>query len=145
MLSRNSFIAPSCILTLGLITISGVAGATVHRGAHRNTPGVHSHAAPQPWYHTRRDVARRTGYGAPVPSTAYRSPGYVFVPGRGILGEDCDMPTSTCRDEPRDGNKFRGTEPTITLLFRAKASCESRRRQKTRYFLSKSLLLSKSA
>jgi len=29
-------------------------------------------------------------------------PGYVFVPGRGILGKDCAMPTSTCANEYRD-------------------------------------------
>jgi hypothetical protein len=32
----------------------------------------------------------------------YAAPGYVFVPGRGILGEDCNMPTSTCPNEMRD-------------------------------------------
>jgi hypothetical protein len=103
MFSRNCSIAPAFILMLGLITISGVSGGTVHRGAHRNAPGAHSHATPQPRYHSRRDVARRAGYAAPVPSAAYLGPGYVFVPGRGILGEDCDMPTSTCPNELRDG------------------------------------------
>jgi hypothetical protein len=29
-------------------------------------------------------------------------PGYVFVPGRGILGESCDLPTSACSNEYRD-------------------------------------------
>ena len=29
-------------------------------------------------------------------------PGYVFVPGHGILGEACNMPTSTCANEYRD-------------------------------------------
>ena len=29
-------------------------------------------------------------------------PGYVFVPGHGILDEDCNMPTSTCPNEYRD-------------------------------------------
>ncbi len=28
--------------------------------------------------------------------------GYVFVPGRGILGESCNLPTSTCSNEYRD-------------------------------------------
>ena len=102
MLSRNSSIAPALILMLGLITINTVASATVHKGTHRNAPGAHSHATPPAWYHTPRDVGRRAGYASRVPSAAFLGPGYVFVPGRGILGEDCDMPTSTCPNELRD-------------------------------------------
>jgi hypothetical protein len=45
MLSRNSSIAPGPILMLGLIMISGVAGAAVRQGAH--APGGHSDATPQ--------------------------------------------------------------------------------------------------
>jgi hypothetical protein len=93
MLSRNSFIAPSFILMLGLITISGVAGATVNRGAHRNAPGAHSHAAPQPWYQTRRDVARRTGDGAPV----------LLATCLFLVVICLEKIVSTCRDELRDG------------------------------------------
>jgi hypothetical protein len=33
---------------------------------------------------------------------AITMPGYVFVPGRGILGESCDLPTSSCCNEYRD-------------------------------------------
>jgi hypothetical protein len=33
---------------------------------------------------------------------AITMPGYVFVPGRGILGESCDLPTSACSNEYRD-------------------------------------------
>jgi hypothetical protein len=29
-------------------------------------------------------------------------PGYVFVPGHGILDETCNLPTSTCTNEYRD-------------------------------------------
>jgi hypothetical protein len=32
----------------------------------------------------------------------YAGPGYIFVPGKGILGESCNMPTSTCPNELRD-------------------------------------------
>jgi hypothetical protein len=104
MLSRNtSATAPALILTLGLITTSAVAGTSLHEGRHRNTPRAHAHAMLQPLHqNTRRDVARRAGHAAPVPSATYLGPGYVFVPGRGILGEDCNMPTSTCPNELRD-------------------------------------------
>jgi hypothetical protein len=37
-----------------------------------------------------------------VPPNAMRGPGYTFVPGVGILGESCDLPTSACTNEYRD-------------------------------------------
>jgi hypothetical protein len=37
-----------------------------------------------------------------VPANAMRGPGYTFVPGVGILGESCDLPTSACTNEYRD-------------------------------------------
>ena len=37
-----------------------------------------------------------------VPASAIRGPGYTFVPGVGILGESCNLPTSACSNEYRD-------------------------------------------
>jgi hypothetical protein len=37
-----------------------------------------------------------------VPPNAIRMPGYTFVPGHGILGASCDLPTSACTNEYRD-------------------------------------------
>ena len=37
-----------------------------------------------------------------VPPNAIGGPGYTFVPGVGILGESCDLPTSACTNEYRD-------------------------------------------
>lgn len=37
-----------------------------------------------------------------VPPNAIRMPGYTFVPGVGILGESCDLPTSACSNRYRD-------------------------------------------
>jgi hypothetical protein len=42
------------------------------------------------------------GFLAHVPPNAIRMPGYTFVPGVGILGESCDLPTSACSNEYRD-------------------------------------------
>jgi hypothetical protein len=42
------------------------------------------------------------GFLRRVPPNAIRGPGYTFVPGVGILGESCDMPTSACSNEYRD-------------------------------------------
>ena len=37
-----------------------------------------------------------------APPNAVRMPGYTFVPGVGILGESCDLPTSACSNAYRD-------------------------------------------
>jgi hypothetical protein len=42
------------------------------------------------------------GFLRSVPPNAIRMPGYTFVPGAGILGESCDLPTSACTNEYRD-------------------------------------------
>jgi hypothetical protein len=42
------------------------------------------------------------GFLTHVPPNAIRMPGYIFVPGVGILGESCDLPTSACPNEYRD-------------------------------------------
>ncbi len=42
------------------------------------------------------------GFLRSVPPNATRTPGYTFVPGVGILGESCDLPTSACPNEYRD-------------------------------------------
>jgi hypothetical protein len=42
------------------------------------------------------------GFLRHVPGNAISGPGYTFVPGVGILGESCDLPTSACTNEYRD-------------------------------------------
>ena len=42
------------------------------------------------------------GFLSHVPPNAIRMPGYTFVPGVGILGESCDLPTSACPNQYRD-------------------------------------------
>jgi len=42
------------------------------------------------------------GFLRRVPPNAIVGPGYTFVPGVGILGESCDLPTSACTNEYRD-------------------------------------------
>ncbi len=42
------------------------------------------------------------GFLRHVPANAIRGPGYTFVPGVGILGKSCDLPTSACTNEYRD-------------------------------------------
>jgi hypothetical protein len=42
------------------------------------------------------------GFLRHVPPNAIVGPGYIFVPGVGILGASCDLPTSACTNEYRD-------------------------------------------
>ena len=42
------------------------------------------------------------GFLKHIPPNAIRMPGYIFVPGVGILGESCDLPTSACSNRYRD-------------------------------------------
>jgi len=59
--------------------------------AHRK----HHHDARDGFGYSREEYARGTA--------GYRGPyGYVFVPGHGILGEACNLPTSTCENQYRD-------------------------------------------
>jgi hypothetical protein len=61
-------------------------------------------------YHRGRQFAHpvtlpygpENGFLAHVPPNAIRMPGYTFVPGVGILGESCDLPTSACDNRYRD-------------------------------------------
>ena len=59
----------------------------------RTLPVVHRNAMPA------YDYGRLTEYDYNHPRPV---PGYVFVPGKGVLGESCNMPTSTCTNEYRD-------------------------------------------
>jgi hypothetical protein len=62
-----------------------------HDGIYRRQP--HAPALPHgPEY----------GFLKRIPPNAIRMPGYIFVPGVGILGESCDLPTSACSNRYRD-------------------------------------------
>jgi hypothetical protein len=98
-LKNASTVVPVLILTLGFLTTSAVASTAGHDGRQRHARRAHPMVR-QMDRHARHDAAPHAGYAAGA-----RSPsdfGYVFVPGRGILGEDCNMPTSTCPNEMRD-------------------------------------------
>ena len=71
--------------------------ATPHHKHVRVTPHLHAH----PIHHLVRANGPANGYGQTSPGAPFR-PGYVFLPGKGIVGESCDMPTSTCPDTERD-------------------------------------------
>jgi hypothetical protein len=95
--------AAAIIVAVGVTTTGAIAGSSAdNRKIRLARPAAHSVV------HDRRHLARRAfasrelvrgfGYAAP----AYRWPGYVCVPGKGILDEACNLPTSACPNEMRD-------------------------------------------
>ena len=81
---------------LAISFASPVAAASLkhaHRTIHQ---GVKATAG------ARLPYAPEYGFLSHIPSNAIRMPGYTFVPGVGILGESCDLPTSACPNEYRD-------------------------------------------
>ena len=89
-----------------LLALSGAvspAVATEDHAAHH----AHAVAAAHPRYFGSYRPLRGyyTQHGQYVPGAGDRliyGPGYVYVPGRGILDEACNLPSSTCPNEYRD-------------------------------------------
>ena len=99
-----SVVAISLMAAATLVGTDSVAAANVRHVRH-------AYAGPHYYYGASR---ARVAHGAAlpygpeygflrhVPPNAIRGPGYTFVPGVGILGESCDLPTSACTNEYRD-------------------------------------------
>ena len=92
------------LLSLGSTAATAANGdkfAKPHR-AHRGSALYTTHR----WAGKRQAEALPYGpeYGflSHVPANAIRMPGYIFVPGAGILGASCDLPTSACSNQYRD-------------------------------------------
>jgi hypothetical protein len=105
-----SAVSASCLL-VALAMSLGSPVATAANGD-RCTEPRHVVRHPRPLYATYgwprgaspATLPQRPEYGFldRVPPNAVRMPGYTFVPGVGILGESCDLPTSACSNEYRD-------------------------------------------
>jgi hypothetical protein len=101
---------------IDLLAVSLIAAATVSVGTHvaaaanvrhtRHTYPSHAHANHHhgPWYARGATLPYGPEYGflRKLPPNAIVGPGYTFVPGVGILGASCDLPTSACTNEYRD-------------------------------------------
>lgn len=80
----------------------GAAAASRHRH-HRTGAAPRAHHGYVVNRGYRFDPQNPEGYGyVNIPPNAIVGPGYVFVPGVGILGKSCDMPTSACPNAYRD-------------------------------------------
>jgi hypothetical protein len=106
--------SPAAGAALALATLAVSLGTqSAGAGYKRTAPVAHSltHSPGHRYaiYRTPRSAQPQTlpygpeyGFLTHVPPNAIRMPGYIFVPGVGILGESCDLPTSACTNEYRD-------------------------------------------
>ena len=100
--------------SVGLLPVSLIAAAALSIGAQSaGAADAHRHlrhAYPHPSHHkawlarggATLPYAPEYGFLRHVPPNAIGGPGYTFVPGVGILGESCDLPSSACTNEYRD-------------------------------------------
>lgn len=100
-------LAPALVLTLGFGSNTTFADPPGHHGRNHvaGQTAIHARFAAKHRHLVRHDLGPHRPYAGrayPAVPPGYAGPGYVFVPGQGILGEDCDMPTSTCPNEQRD-------------------------------------------
>ena len=104
---NKSSLTVSCAFRAGLFTALAVlVGAQSASAAAVDKGSVHHGYATHHWPHSTQSATLPYGpeYGflTHIPPNAIRMPGYTFVPGVGILGESCDLPTSACPNEYRD-------------------------------------------
>jgi hypothetical protein len=101
----SSFVFAAIVVAFG--AQSALAGDHATRGhpAWRGSSFHHLYMSYRsPLYAPSRTLPDAPEYGflGHVPANAITGPGYTFVPGVGILGESCDLPTSACTNEYRD-------------------------------------------
>ena len=102
------------LLAVTLIAVASIgaqsaAAANVRHARHAYVSHAyarHAYASYRhgPWYARGATLPYGPEYGflRKLPPNAIVGPGYTFVPGVGILGASCDLPTSACTNEYRD-------------------------------------------
>jgi len=100
------------IATLATVSLAVVIGSTSATAAGNGKPNyeksrrVHhaypTHRGPQVAHAATLPYGPEYGFLSRIPPNAIRMPGYTYVPGVGILGESCDLPSSACPNEYRD-------------------------------------------
>jgi hypothetical protein len=106
IMSSKTLSALSVCFVIGALAVFAGASANAapnneSTGAAVAPPHVRHAYAPRHWWRFSGPTPRTYGY-VNVPPGAIVGPGYVFVPGRGILDEACNLPTSTCPNTMRD-------------------------------------------
>ncbi len=98
--ARNIAIAASAVALI----------IAVSNGTSYSWPRSKHYALSSHWRYARPGIVHRAPayatYGGPAyygpPAYAYRGPGYIYAPRRGIVDEACNLPTSACPNEMRD-------------------------------------------
>jgi hypothetical protein len=97
-----SYLAASCLLVAIAVTVAASGAAAASPGKDKHLTAA-KHRGPYATIVMHRARGVRGGREYPnIPPNAIRMPGYIFVPGVGILDESCDLPTSSCPNEYRD-------------------------------------------
>lgn len=114
MFAKISSSKTRCALAAALATVSlavaiGSTGAMAASAGKPNDVKAHRVHHLYPTYRGPRVAPAATlpygpeyGFLTHIPPNAVRMPGYTYVPGVGILGESCDLPSSACPNEYRD-------------------------------------------
>jgi len=89
--------ATAIFLSFGFAVIDS-ASAFALDGPSRTRHAIHLHLAGK-----RVGDRLAPGYAGPVPSAASGA-AWQFTPGRGIIDEPCDLPTSGCSNDERISN-----------------------------------------
>jgi hypothetical protein len=99
--ARLRIVAACAVAALTVALATNVASAASSGKKDATIKAHHAHHAYV--VHRWRYARPRPPYGyAKYPPGAIVEPGYVFLPGAGILDEACDLPTSACPNEYRD-------------------------------------------
>jgi len=104
--------APAVVAALGFMTTGTMAGSSDHNAKPQPASSA-AHSRVQHHRHLARhefvpsfSYSAHSAVGSIAPDyrgPAYvQMPGYIYVPGKGILDEACNLPTSTCPNEMRD-------------------------------------------
>jgi hypothetical protein len=113
-MTRSILLATAAAMTVGLLANQAVAhppaGDAKIPAAHRQMPSAaHQHNRIAHYRATARRLVRGAAahgapsfYAAPPRGPVYRWPTNTYLPGRGIVDEACNLPTSACPNELRD-------------------------------------------
>ena len=101
-----ALLARPLILALGLGTMPPAFAHNAHI-SRLDQASMRAHAVMPASYRHHAGGRRLAapGYAGPVPAAAtYAGPQPYFVPGRGIVGASCDLPSSGCPNDMRIAN-----------------------------------------
>lgn len=96
-----------CLVATIAVSLSAQSAGAASPGKHKRAAPVGHHLyATYGWprftHPATLPYGPEYGFLAHVPPNAIRMPGYTFVPGAGMLGASCDLPTSACSNGYRD-------------------------------------------